>query len=134
MTKSISERVAEMLLLPPRELYYEMRRIWVLRQFLTISLVGKALARKRSPFGGWQQAKTILDSMSEPRIDMQEGNRKHLDTYLPDILGYHCHYVKNLTKGGKKSWVAIINGETGSVYTKDFSELTAETVSEIFNS
>jgi hypothetical protein len=84
-------------------------------------------------YGSWQQAKQLLDNMSEPNINF--GNdKKHLDVYRPDVLGYQCQYVKNKTKKGIKSWLVITNHENNCVYIKNFSEVSEEEVNKIFNS
>lgn len=84
------------------------------------------------PLGNWQQAKQLLDNMSEPNINFGD-DKKHLDVYRPNVLGYQCQYVKHRTKNGIKSWLVITNKEKNCVYIKKFGEVTEDEVREIFN-
>lgn len=83
--------------------------------------------------GDWQQAKLLLNGMSEPRLSNTWLDKKHIDVYVSTILGYQCQYVRHLTKNGFKSWVVMTNGQENCVYIHNFNGVTEIEVQNIFN-
>jgi hypothetical protein len=84
-------------------------------------------------YGDWQQAKLLLEGLSEPKLTQEAQYEKHLNIDTPDILGYPCQYTRHKLKNGIKAFVTLMNPTTSSCYIKNFSEVTSKEADYIFN-
>ena len=79
--------------------------------------VERAKEINSTKFGDWEDAKSKLDNLIEPKISF--GDKKNKITYIQPLNGFPCVYAK-YESGGR---AYITNPKTNSMYVRDFSEV-----------
>lgn len=83
-------------------------------------------------YGDWQQAKTILEGISEPKINLTKQDKDGVCIDLAPILGYPVQYAKKKVKKGMRAYLTIMNPVTNGCYMRDLCEVVSEEAGEYF--